>query len=59
MSSPFARLFIVATALLLPALAQAVAFTNSNYTGITVGAPFTLTWAGDSTVRPFYPGKPH
>lgn len=46
------RLLALAAALLAPLSAHAfVAFTNSNFNGITAGQPFELTWQGDGTVR--------
>jgi len=36
--------FLAAVASL--AMANAIAFTNSDYSGITAGVPFTLTWSG-------------
>ncbi len=56
MHSPLTTLL---TTLLAPLAAQAVAFTNSNYDGITAGIPFTLTWSGNGTVRTPYPPLPH
>lgn len=45
------RFSTIATAFLAPLYVQAfVAFTNNAYTGITAGAPFTLTWSGDNSV---------
>ena len=48
------RFSIITAALLAPFSAQAVvSFTNNAYNDITPGAPFTLTWDGDGTVRIF------
>ena len=58
MSSSLTRLLVLAIALFLPGLAQAVAFTNGYYTGITATTPFVLTWSGDNTVRPAHLVKP-
>lgn len=44
--STFAAVFLTP----LYVLAE-VAFTNDAYDGITAGAPFTITWSGDGTVR--------
>ena len=55
MSAPLTCLVAVATIFFLPVLAQAVAFTNGYYTGITAGTSFVLNWSGDNTVCPFLP----
>ena len=31
-------------------IAQAIEFTNSDYSGITAGQPFEITWSGDGSV---------
>ena len=36
--------------LILPALVTGVQFLNSDYSGVTAGEDFTLTWNGDGTV---------
>lgn len=48
---PVSRLSAVAlSALLWPVCAAMVAFTNSDYSSITVGNPFAISWTGDGTV---------
>ena len=37
-------------AALAASVAQAVQFTNSDYSGITAGQPFEISWSGDGTV---------
>ena len=46
-----ARLTIMAAALLLPILVQAVAFSVDSFEDIAVGKPVDLTWWGDKNVR--------
>ena len=41
----FAKLLVAAAAFAV-ASAQSVQFTNSNFSGITVGSPFNITWSG-------------
>ena len=39
----------VAAAALLPALTQAVQFTNSEFNDVKAGGSYTLTWSGDGS----------
>lgn len=56
MLSPIARSCFVAALLCTSALAQAIAFGNAAFAGISFGSPFSVNWfGGDGTVR--LPGR--
>ena len=45
--------FCFVAAALTISVAQAVQLTNSDYSGITAGQPFEISWSGDGTVSIF------